>query len=83
MSHPTAAKKGVIDGISPTQYCTQGVPRTSLVVEMVDMLVKKATVQQTVRPIEPCVVEVVKQHDCQQDVEDLRSQKLVSAMCTS
>lgn len=41
------------------------------------MFVKEAAVQQSMRPVEPCVMKVIKQHDCQQDVQDLHMQQLV------
>ena len=42
--------------------------RALLVVEVVDVFVEEAIVQQSMRPVEPCVMKVVKQHYCQQNV---------------
>lgn len=40
--------------------------------EVVYMSVQEAAVQHTVRPVEPCVMQVIENYNCQNDVQYLR-----------
>ena len=50
----------------------------SLVVDVVYTFVQEPAVQHTVRPVEPCVMQVIENYNCQNDVQYLRMPRPVT-----